>query len=54
VHAAKKTVRGKVARTLAARVSIASKIDYYRKELDPEFIAISDKRLLIASASDAP
>ena len=54
VHAAKKTVRGKVARTLAARVSIASKIDYYRKELDPEFIAVSDKRLLIASASDAP
>jgi nucleolar protein 56 len=49
VHAAKRAVRGKVARTLAARVSIASKIDYYRKELDPECIAVSDRRLLIAS-----
>ena len=49
VHAARRAVRGKVARTLAARVSIASKIDYYRKELDPEYIAISDKRLLNAS-----
>jgi len=49
VHAAKRAVRGKVARALAARVSIASKIDYYRKELDPECIAVSDRRLLFAS-----
>ena len=55
VHAAKRTVRGKVARTLAARVSIASKIDYYRKELDPQCIAVSDKRLLnAATCSDTP
>ncbi|MDR2855019.1 MAG: RNA-processing protein [Methanomicrobiales archaeon] len=55
VHAAKRAVRGKVARTLAARVSIASKIDYYRKELDPQCIAISDKRLLnAATCKDTP
>ena len=54
VHAAKRAVRGKVARTLAARISIASKIDYYRKELDPEFLSVSDRRLLFASKSDKP
>jgi len=53
VHAAKRRVRGKVSRTLAARVSIASKIDYYRKELDPEFLAVSDKRLQVASTSES-
>lgn len=39
VHGSRKEKRGKVARTLAAKLAIAARIDYYRGELDPMFIA---------------
>ena len=38
VHNAKKEVRGKVARQLAAKLAIASRLDLYRGELDAEFV----------------
>lgn len=38
VHGSRKEKRGKVARTLAAKLAIAARIDYYRGELDPMFI----------------
>lgn len=38
VHAAPRKVRGRVARTLAANLAIAARIDNYRKSLDQEFL----------------
>ena len=38
VHGARKENRGKVARTLSAKLAIAARIDYYRKEADREFL----------------
>ncbi len=39
VHGSRKERRGKVARVLAAKLAIAARIDYYRGEPDPAFIA---------------
>ncbi|MBP7121153.1 MAG: RNA-processing protein, partial [Methanolinea sp.] len=39
VHGSRKEKRGKVARVLAAKLAIAARIDYYRREPDPVFIA---------------
>jgi nucleolar protein 56 len=39
VHGSPKERRGRVARVLSAKVSIAARIDYFRQELDPEFIS---------------
>ena len=38
VHAAGKARRGKVSRTLAAKLAIAARIDYYRGRPDPGFL----------------
>jgi nucleolar protein 56 len=38
VHGSKRERRGRVARALSAKLAIASKIDFFRKELDPCFI----------------
>lgn len=45
VHAAPKKGRGRISRSLAARVAIAARIDYFRGEPDPAFIAASDERV---------
>jgi nucleolar protein 56 len=38
IHGTRKERRGRVARVLSAKLSIAARIDYYRKEPDPAFI----------------
>lgn len=38
VHTARREVRGRVARTLAAKLAIAARLDYYREEIAPEFL----------------
>jgi len=38
VHNARKEVRGRVARVLAAKLGIAARIDYFRKEMDQDFM----------------
>lgn len=38
VHGARRENRGKVARALSARLAIAARIDYYRKEPDRDFL----------------
>lgn len=38
VHNASREARGKVARVLAAKLGIAARIDYFRKEIDDDFI----------------
>ncbi len=43
VHAAPKKVRGRISRTLAARVAIAARIDYYRGIADARFLLRSDE-----------
>jgi nucleolar protein 56 len=39
VHGSRKEKRGKIARVLAAKLAIAARLDYYRGEPDPLFIA---------------
>ncbi len=39
VHNAPREVRGRVARTLAAKIAIAARIDYYRGEPDESFLS---------------
>lgn len=39
VHSARREVRGRVARTLAAKLAIAARLDYYRGEAAPEFLS---------------
>jgi nucleolar protein 56 len=39
VHTARREVRGRVARTLAAKLAIAARLDYYREEIAPEFLS---------------
>jgi nucleolar protein 56 len=38
VHGARRENRGRVARTLSAKLAIAARIDYYRKSADREFL----------------
>lgn len=45
VHAAPRKVRGRVARTLAANLAVASRIDYYRGIADPIFLKRADSRI---------
>jgi nucleolar protein 56 len=39
IHSAARDVRGRVARTLAAKLAIAARLDHYRGELEPRFVA---------------
>lgn len=50
VHNAPKEVRGRVARTLSAKLGIAAKIDYFRQVPDHEFLA--EANLAIDRAGD--
>jgi nucleolar protein 56 len=43
IHAAPRKVRGRVARTLAANLAIAARIDNYRNSLDQEFLDRADR-----------
>jgi len=45
VHTAPKWQRGKIARTLANKIAIAARVDYYRGAEDPSIKAGLDKRL---------
>ncbi|MBP2133667.1 nucleolar protein 56 [Methanomicrobium sp. W14] len=45
VHNSKSEVRGKVSRALGGKLSIASKIDYFRGEADEAFIESAQKRI---------
>lgn len=45
VHNAPKEARGRVARVLAAKLSIAAKIDYFRGELDSGFLEKANMRI---------
>lgn len=45
VHASPRKVRGKVARTLASALAIASRIDYYRGVPDPLFLERANRRI---------
>ncbi|MDO5846016.1 MAG: RNA-processing protein [Methanocorpusculum sp.] len=45
VHNAPREVRGHVARMLAAKLAIAARLDYYRGELAPEFIADANEKI---------
>ena len=45
VHNAPREVRGSVARALAAKLAIAARLDYYRGELDTEFVNAANARI---------
>lgn len=45
VHNAPREVRGSVARALAAKLAIAARLDYYRGELDTEFVDAANARI---------
>ena len=45
VHNAPREVRGAVARALAAKLAIAARLDYYRGELDTEFVDSANARI---------
>ena len=45
VHTAPKWQRGKIARTLANKIAIAARVDYYRGSEEPSIMAGLDKRL---------
>ena len=45
VHNAPREVRGAVARALAAKLAIAARLDYYRGELDTEFVDAANARI---------
>ena len=45
VHNAPREVRGTVARALAAKLAIAARLDYYRGELDTEFVDAANARI---------
>jgi nucleolar protein 56 len=50
VHGSRKEQRGRVSRVLAAKLSIAVRIDYYRKEPDPAFIRSATEAIRKAGA----
>jgi nucleolar protein 56 len=50
VHGSRKEQRGRVARVLAAKLVIAARIDYYRKEPDPAFIRTATEAIRKAGA----
>jgi len=45
VHAAPREVRGRVARVIAGRLSLAARLDFYREKLVPEFVEEAQKRI---------
>jgi nucleolar protein 56 len=45
VHAAAKDRRGKVSRTLAAKLAIAARIDYYRGQADQAFLESAERAI---------
>lgn len=45
VHNAPRNVRGKVSRAVAGKLAIAARIDYYRGELDAEFVERAQQRI---------
>jgi nucleolar protein 56 len=45
ISAGAKEVRGRIARSLAAKLSIAARLDYYGKSVDKDLIADFNKRL---------
>jgi len=45
VHNAPREVRGKVARVLAGKLAIAARLDYFRGEAAPEFLAEAQERI---------
>jgi nucleolar protein 56 len=45
VHNAPYEIRGAIARALAAKLAIAAKLDYYRGELDQEFVDATNARI---------
>jgi len=45
VHNAPRAVRGRVARVLAAKLSIAARLDYYRGISDPQFLRDAQARI---------
>lgn len=45
VHTAPRKVRGRVARTLAAGLAVAARIDFYRKTSDPSFLHKAGSRI---------
>lgn len=45
VHNAPREVRGAVARALAAKLAIAARLDYFRGELDAEFVDAANVRI---------
>jgi nucleolar protein 56 len=45
VHSAPKWQRGKIARTIANKIAIAARIDYYRGEPEKSLIGLLEKRL---------
>jgi nucleolar protein 56 len=53
VHSAGRDVRGRVARILAAKLAIAARVDYYRGELAPEFVAKSQAAIDRAGVKNA-
>jgi nucleolar protein 56 len=52
VHGSRKDLRGRVARVISAKLAIAIKIDYFRKEADPSFIR--DAHEAIRRAGELP
>lgn len=38
IHAAPRSIRGRTARVVAAKVAIAARLDFYREEPDPDFL----------------
>lgn len=45
VHNAPREIRGHVARLLASKLAIAARLDYYRGELDAEFVAVANAKI---------
>ncbi|MCQ2376497.1 MAG: RNA-processing protein [Methanocorpusculum sp.] len=45
VHNAPREIRGRVARVLAAKLAAASRLDYFREEMVPEFIESANKKI---------
>lgn len=51
VHNADRDVRGRVARVLAAKLGIAARIDYFRQEIDQDFLNASQEAVDRAGGS---
>lgn len=45
IHNAPREIRGRVASVLAAKLAAASRLDYFREEMVPEFIESANKKI---------